>query len=162
MPQIKIQEPQTDQWKTITISQKQFQSLHDLNEGGTPHDKFLISIEKLDTTPEVKTFLENVLNYTILVGDTLVKVGKKIVEVIFTISEHFPKALMGAIIGLVIGNIISKIPLLGWALGWILTPLTTIAGAIIGGKKDIKDKDILDKVEMKIENVFSGIKGINV
>jgi len=162
MPQIKIREPKTDQWKTITISQKQFQSLHDLNEGSTSKDKLLYSIEKLNINPDIKSFLETVLHYTIDVGGTLIKVGEKIVEIILSIYKHFPKALLGAIIGLVIGVIISKIPLLGWALNWILTPLAIIAGAVIGAKSDIADKDLLNSVETKIDTVFSGIKTIGI
>ena len=162
MPQIKIQEPKTNQWKDITISQGQFKALHDLNEGKTLQDKLLRSIENLDTTSDVKSFLESVLNYTINAGGTIIKVGKKVVEIIFSIYKNFPKALLGAVIGLVIGSIISKIPLLGWVLSWVVTPLATIAGAMIGAKKDLEDKNLIDQVENKIESVFSGIKAISV
>jgi hypothetical protein len=162
MPRIKVKEPKTNQWKNITISQAQFKALHDLNEGKTVQDKILKSIEDLDTTPETKSFLESVLNYTINAGGTIIKVGKKVVEIILSIHKHFPKALLGAVIGLVIGSIISKIPLLGWVLSWVLTPLATVAGAMIGAKKDIADKNLLDKVESKIDSVFAGIKTINI
>jgi len=162
MPQVKIQEPVTGQWKTITISQVQFQALHDLNDGLRPQDKILSSIEKLDTSTEIKTFLETTLNYTISVGDVVIMVGQKIVEIILSVYKHFPKALLGTIIGLVVGKLISKVPLFGWVLGWILTPLAVIAGAVIGGKKDIEDKELLNEIETKIDDIFSDIKDINI
>ena len=162
MPQVKIQEPVTGQWKSITISQVQFQALHDLNDGLRPQDKILSSIEKLDTSTEIKTFLETTLNYTISVGDVVIMVGQKIVEIILSVYKHFPKALLGTIIGLVVGKLISKVPLFGWVLGWILTPLAVIAGAVIGGKKDIEDKELLNEIETKIDDIFSDIKDINI
>jgi len=162
MPQIKISEPKTGQWKTITISQGQFQSLHDLNEGTSTHDKLLVTIENLDASPEIKSFLETALNYTIDISGTIIKVGRKIVDIILGVYKHFPKATIGSVIGLTIGILISKIPLLGWALNWIITPLATVTGTVIGAKSDLEDKDLLDEVESKIGSAFAGIEKIKI
>jgi len=162
MPQIKIKESETNEWKTIIITQKQFQSLHDLSEATTNHDVLLKEIENLNTTPEIKSFLETVLNFTIDAGGKIIKVGSKIIELIIGISKNFPKATIGLIVGLVIGKIISKIPILGWALNWIITPLTAIVGITIGVKNDLEDKDLIDEAEKKIDNMFSGIKDIRI
>lgn len=162
MPQIKVREPKTEEWKAITISQRQFQSLHDLNEGTTTQAKLLKNIEKLNTTPEMKSFLEMVLNYTIEIGSTVIKVGKVIVKIILNLYKNFPKGSIGLIVGFTIGKIISSVPILGWALQWVVVPLATVTGAAIGAKSDMSDKDLADEVSKKVDSVFSGIKGIKV
>ena len=162
MPQIKIKEPKTDQWKTIRITETQFQSLLDLNTATSKHAKLLSEIEKLNTSTDIKKFLETVLNFTIDVSNKIIKVGSKIIEIIISVSKHFPKATIGLVVGLVIGKIISKIPILGWALNWVITPLSAIVGVAIGAKNDLEDKDLVKEAEKKIDTMFAGIKDIKV
>jgi len=162
MPQIKIREPKTDNWKTIIISQKQFQALHDLNKSSTTRDELLKSIENLDTSPELKSLLETILDYTIEAGGTLINVGKSIVSIILNLYKNFPKGSLGLIVGFTIGKIISNVPILGWALKWLIVPLSTITGAAIGTKSDIEDKDIINEIKKRVDSTFSGIKDIQI
>ena len=163
MPKIKIREPKTDEWKTITISQTQFQALHDLNKATTTHDKLLSSIESLDgISPELKSFLEKILNYSIEIGSTIIKVGKSIVSLIMNLYKNFPKATLGLVVGFIIGEIISNVPILGWALQWLIIPLSTIAGGVIGAKSDLADKNLTDEVKESVHGIFSGIKSIKI
>ena len=160
MPQIKIKDTKTDEWKTITISEKQFKSLHDLHQSETTHDKLLLGIENLNVDNKTKSFLESVLNSTIDVGGTIINIGKKIIEVILYIVKKFPHGAIGAILGYLLGHIIASIPILGWVLKWVVVPLATITGAALGAKMDLSDKNLASEIKEKVFKTFSGIKDI--
>lgn len=162
MPQVKIQEPKTDTWKTITISEEQFNALHDLNEGKTSKDKILLDIQNLNTSSEIKSFLELVVTYTIKISGTIIHIGKKVVHIILYLIKNFPHTLIGTIIGYVIGSILSEIPLLGWVLAWVIVPLSTLIGAGFGAKVDLSHKNVSDEIKKKIHETFFGIKNIAV
>lgn len=142
MPQIKIKDTKTGNWKSITISQGEFNSLCDLNESKTTKGKLLKTIEALNINPESKTFLESILNYSIDIGSTFVKVGGKVIKILHVVCARFPKALIGALIGLIIGGMLTKIPILGWVISWVAVPLAITVGVVLGAQKDLVDKKL--------------------
>ena len=54
---------------------------------------------------------------TIRAGEFVIRVGRKIIEVIGFLIRTFPKASSGLIIGAMIGSLAASVPVLGFMLG---------------------------------------------
>jgi hypothetical protein len=83
----------------------------------------------------------------IQIGERIVKIGKKILSLIFTMCKEYPSTTFGAIFGATVGLLISSIPVLGFILGPIALPLLIIVGIGVGAIEDIKDKMLARKIK---------------
>ena len=93
-----------------------------------PKDKLINFIENLSIPAEAKLILANIADFTITVGNTILNIGGKILEIILYMIKKFPNTATGAVVGSVMGMLISSIPILGWALGWLIAPLFIALG----------------------------------
>ena len=82
------------------------------------------------------------------VGQTVVRIGRKIMDIIVALFEEFPNAGFGAIFGAIIGFLVSTIPVIGQIFGPLVTPVLISYGLVIGAKHDIRNKDLAGKIAM--------------
>jgi len=107
-------------------------------------------IDKLDISAEGKSWLYRLSKATLRVGEFIIKVGKKILDVVFQIAREFRMAMIGTLFGLIAGALINSIPVLGVFLGPIVTPILMAIGFIGGTALDVNDKIIDKKIEKRI------------
>ncbi|MFC1560488.1 hypothetical protein ACFL3W_00930 [Pseudomonadota bacterium] len=105
-------------------------------------------IDQLDVSADTKSALYSVSRVTVRVGQTIVKIGRKIIDTIIALFEEFPNAGFGAIFGAIIGFLISAIPIIGQIFGPLVTPVLISYGLAVGAKDDIRNKDLARKIAM--------------
>jgi len=162
MALVQIQNPKTGEWKSVDISSEQMESLNKVNDTVIEDDQIISYIDNLKISPEIKAVLDSILNYSMKVGDLILNIGRKIVEVIIYFVQNFPNIIIGTIIGFTIGTIISSIPILGWALGWLILPLSTALGMGMGLKVDIQDKKLANKIKDETSELFGTMKEFKI
>ena len=92
----------------------------------------------LPFSAEAKAILYKIASTTIRAGEFVIKIGRKILEIIWSIVRKFPNATLGLIIGAVLGSLITSIPIIGFAIGPFVTALAMVIGAAWGAYKDIQ------------------------
>lgn len=86
----------------------------------------------LPFSADAKAILYKIARTTIRAGAFVVKIGRKILEVIWSLVRKFPNATLGLIIGAVLGSLIASIPVIAFVIG----PM--VIGAAWGAYKDIQ------------------------
>lgn len=162
MALVQIQNSETGEWTTIEISDEQLNAFKGFNDEAVPKIKLHTYIDNLNIPAEGKAILEKILNFTLKIGDIVINIGRKIIEIIVFLSKKFPNALMGALIGFFIGTLISLIPIIGWILGWLVMPLAIFSGTIYGLKSDLDDKLVKNTVSSDIEELFGIFKTMKI
>lgn len=162
MPLVQVQNSETGEWTTIELSDEQLNAFNNINDEAVPQGKLHTYIENLNIPAEGKAILEKILNFTIKIGDMVINIGRKIIEIIVFLSKKFPNTLMGALIGFFIGALFSLIPILGSILGWLVMPLAIFVGATYGFKFDLDDKLIKNTVNSHIDELFGIFKTMQV
>ena len=109
-------------------------------------DRIREIIDQLDVSADAKSALYSVSKVTVRAGQTIVKIGRKIIDIIVTLFEEFPNAGFGAIFGAIIGSLVSTIPIFGQIFGPLLTPIFISFGIVMGAIIDIQDKLLVKKI----------------
>jgi hypothetical protein len=78
---------------------------------------------------EIVTRLEELWDYTVMVGDKLVHLGKIIISKILNFVSANVHLALGVALGAAVGSLINIIPF----FGQLLAPLSITVGAVIGG-----------------------------
>jgi hypothetical protein len=109
-------------------------------------DRILSLIDNLNVSADTKALLYSFSKATITVGRTLVKIGRKILDFLFSLLRSFPGLTFGMVFGLVVGALIAAIPLIGGVLGGPATALALGLGVALGGMNELKQDDLGERV----------------
>ena len=94
-------------------------------------------IDRLDVSDNWKVFLRSLIRMTKKICDSVVEVGKVVLNIIIDGVRRFPHAVGGAVIGLILGMLLWAIPLLGPFLSSIVAPLLATMGGLVGLVMDV-------------------------
>jgi hypothetical protein len=114
-------------------------------------------IDGMGVSADVKALLYSFSKATLRAGKTILKIGRKIIDIIFALMKTFPNLAFGIVFGLVVGALFSAIPLLGILLGSIATKLAILFGVIFGAKIEVESGDLGKRIEALLAQ-FSPLK----
>ena len=106
------------------------------------------TIDQLDISADAKSTIYILADVTIKVGSAIVKIGRKILDIIIGFFNQHPNIGFGAIFGAFIGFLFSLVPFFGQLLGPIVIPVFTAYGMVLGAKEELKDKELERKIRM--------------
>lgn len=98
-------------------------------------------IENLSFSAEVKAILFKLAELTVTVGNVIVNIGKRIIEIGIMLAARFRHATFALIIACFLTFLISLIPLIGPLLASFLGPLIALIGIAKGAWEDLKRDD---------------------
>jgi hypothetical protein len=104
-------------------------------------------IDNLDISADEKVLLFSFSEATIRVGEYVVKIGRKIIDVVCKICKEYPSTSFGVILGLIAGFLLSSIPVIGVVLGPIFAPIAVLLGLLGGLIEDLKDKALIRRIK---------------
>lgn len=107
-------------------------------------------IDQLNMSSDLKSFIYKLSKVTINVGDFILKIGRKILDLVCNTYKQFPMSTFGAVFGAIVGTLISSIPILGQVLGPIVTPVLTALGLVGGLVLDFQDKMLEREIARKV------------
>ena len=88
----------------------------------------------------------------------VIRIGKKIVEIVLMIASKFPNATFGLVLGLIVGALVASIPLIGGLLGAFVLPIAAAFGLATGYVDDVRDQSLAKKVA-EASAMFQPLKG---
>ncbi len=110
-------------------------------------------IDNLDISADNKAKLFSLIKFTFTAGKFVIKIGKKIIDVILSLLKNFPYLGFGVIFGLVLGSLVAAIPLIGAALGSLATTIAVALGVTFGGLKEFESDDIKDRIDRFVKEL---------
>ena len=115
-------------------------------------------IDQLNISADAKALIETILRSTIRVGKAVIKIGKRIIEVVLSIVSKFPNVTFGLVLGLVVYALVASIPIIGALFGGLLGPIAVLFGLVHGYFEDVKDRNLERKI-MEASDHFSALRG---
>ena len=94
-------------------------------------------IERLSMSADVKAILLDLAKVTVNIGGTVLKIGAKILTIVFDIISQFPNTAFGIVISVCLGLLIGSIPFIGGLLAPFLMPLLVAFGLAKGAIADL-------------------------
>ena len=110
-------------------------------------------IDNLNISADAKALLFSLNKITFSVGRAVIKIGKKIIDVIFSLIKNFPYLSFGVIFGLLLGALIAAIPLIGAALGSLATTIALALGVALGGLEEFKSDDLKKRIDNFVKDL---------
>lgn len=108
---------------------------------------------------EAKLAIFNILQFSVKIGNSIVRIGKKILEIVLMIASKYPNTTFGLIIAAMLTLLISLIPVLGGLLASFLGPIIAIFGLTVGFFKDLKNSNPTLVVDIeKASDIFSPLR----
>jgi hypothetical protein len=112
-----------------------------------------VMIDRLNVSADIKSMLHSFSSATITVGRSIVKIGRKIIDVLFSLVNHFPALSFGALFGLLVGALIASIPVIAALLGTLAITIGLAFGIAIGAKHELGKDDLGDRVNSFIKEL---------
>jgi len=134
------------------------QNIEELNSTEIPESLLKSSIDNLNISADAKSMLYRITYITVKAGNIIIKLGKKILDIVISLFNSFPEAGFGLILGAILGILIGTIPVVGAVLGSTAIALLTALGFTLGIKEDIHNKSLAREIA-KANKKFDGIKG---
>jgi len=107
-------------------------------------------IDRLSLSADLKSRLFALSKLSIRVGVTTIRLGRKILDLVFSLVKQFPQAAFGALLGAIAGALVGLVPVLGWVLGPVVTPILAALGLGAGFFLDFKDKMLKQAIDARL------------
>jgi hypothetical protein len=124
-----------------------------------PKDKLIYHVDNLPLPAEAKAILVKLVDLTVTIGNRVLAIGKKIIEMILYLVKRYPNTTIGLVVGAFLGALISSIPFIGWILSPIITPLSLVLGGLIGLWRDLKDQSLRNEIKEFVKE-FEALKDL--
>ena len=97
--------------------------------------QILRRIDSLNLSADAKALLADLLKLATKVGETALRIGRKILDFVLSLIQHFPNLAFAVVLAAVLAALFAMVPLLGGLLSPILTPLALALGVSWGALK---------------------------
>ena len=103
-------------------------------------------IDSLEISAEAKLIISKISVTTVNVGEKVIKVGKKIIEIVIFLAHKYPNMFIGMILSSLLLLVIAQIPLIGSLIAGFIAPLVIALGLTMGAIQDFKDNAYAHKL----------------
>lgn len=104
-------------------------------------------IDKMNVSADVKALLYSFSMATIRAGKVILKIGRKILDILFAIIRAFPNITFGILFGLVVGALVASVPVIGFVLGSLATTIAVAFGFVVGAKADLMSGEMGQRMD---------------
>ena len=130
----------------VNIPDENLEALELLAKDRVSDAKLQSYIDNLDLSADAKLLIASISQKTVKVGELVIRVGKRIIEIVIMIASKFPNATFGLLLGLLVGALVAAIPLIGGLLGAFVLPIAAAFGLVTGYRDDIRDRNLNQKI----------------
>lgn len=113
-----------------------------INATSGTDSQILRRIESLPASADAKAVLGDLLKLGTRVGDTVLRIGRKIVDFSLLVLRQFPHLGFAAVMALVVGALLSMVPIVGTLLGGPLAALALALGVAWGAWRELGTPDL--------------------
>lgn len=110
-------------------------------------------IDALPISADAKSLLFTLAKTTIRVGSMVVKIGRKVLDIVTAILAEFPMASTGTIFGAVFGYLVTSVPIIGFVLGPFIGALAIALGFAVGAIQDLANKALEHRIRSSVVSI---------
>ena len=133
---------------TVEIEDDKVNRLYEeFKSRGRPKRELNRMIDNLEISADAKVLIKSIMDAEIKVGDVVLRIGKRIIEIVSDIVKRFPNATFGLVLGVILSALIASIPIIGAILGTLLAPVLIAFGLGAGFMKDMKESPIVQAIK---------------
>ena len=125
---------------------------------GRPKREINRMIDNLEISADAKALIKSIMDAVIKVGEVVLRIGKRIIEIVFDVVKRFPNATFGLVLGVILSVLIASIPIIGAILAPLLAPVLIAFGLGAGFMKDMRGNPIVQTVKDETSS-FELLKG---
>ena len=114
-------------------------------------------LDNLAISADAKSILFTIAKTTIKVGEFIVRIGRKVLDVIISLLGEFPMASTGTIFGAIFGYLVTSIPLIGLIFGPFVGTLAIAFGFAAGAMQDLGNKALERRIRTSMAS-FENLK----
>jgi hypothetical protein len=118
--------------------------------------QILRQIESLSVSADAKALLADLLNLATRVGQSVLRVGRKIIDFVLSMVRAFPHMGFAAMVAMVVTALIAMVPFIGLALASVIGPLALALGIVVGGAVEFQSPDL----EARVRNFAARFSGL--
>lgn len=118
--------------------------------------QILRQIESLSVSADAKALLADLLKLATRVGQSVLRVGRKIIDFVLSLVRTFPHMGFAAMVAVVVSALIAMVPFIGLALASVLGPLVMALGIVVGGAVEFQSPDL----ESRVRDFAAGFSGL--
>lgn len=133
--------PDTGDRYTVDIPTLTEQHLERMQQEHATDQQIKSYLEALPVSAEIKALLFRITKFTITIGNVILRLGKRLLEITILLVKKYPHAGIGVVLGALIASLIGAIPLLGPPLAAFLGPLLMLFGLAKGLWDDVKAEE---------------------
>lgn len=122
------------------------EDVEEINRTTNSESKIKSTLENLNISADAKSALYAIINTTVRAGRFIVKIGRKILDIVIETLKNFPNASFGLVLGGMMGILVASVPFVGAILAPFITPLAMIYGFAVGMKQDVNDKNLASAI----------------
>lgn len=108
--------------------------------------QILRRIDSLDLSADAKALMGDLLRLATRVGETVLRIGRKILDFVLTLVRQFPTLGFAAVIIAVITLLVAMVPFIGGVLASFLGPLGMAFGVAGAAALEMKEHDFRQRV----------------
>lgn len=143
---VEAAEPETGKTIQMECAAESEDEIRDLLSFDLSEDSLKKRIDALAISADAKSVLFTIAKTTIRVGSLLVKIGRKVLDIITKILAEFPLASTGTIFGAIFGYLVSSVPIIGFVFGPFIGALAIAFGFAVGAMQDLSNKALERRV----------------
>lgn len=148
---------------TIDAQPKTFAEALDLVQASPTLRSVKSYLDNSDLSADLKALLYDVAKVTIKIGETVIALGRRIIEIASALVAKFPNLTLGTLVGLAIGAVITSVlgglPVIG-GLVPLLSKLAVLLGIGKGFLDDLREnaaKVQMDRITAQFNALGMGI-----
>ena len=130
----------------------------EIESRGRPKKEINRMIDNLEISADAKALIKSIMDTVVKVGEVVLKIGKRIIEIVFDIVKRFPRASFGLVLGVILSVLVASIPIIGGILASFLAPVIIAFGLGAGFMKDMKGNPIVQVIKDETSS-FESLKG---
>lgn len=148
---------------TISAQPKTFDEALQLVQATPNLRKIKSYLDATNMSADVKALLYDVASVTVKIGETVIAIGRRIIEIASLLASKFPNLTIGALVGLTISAVLTSalggLPVVG-GLAALLSKLIVLLGVGKGFIDDLRNnaaKAEMDRVSAQFSALGLGI-----
>lgn len=150
--------PETGESLEVDLGDIEASDFDAIQAHSSAKNQLLSYLDNLSVSADTKAMLHSLVTKVIKVGQVIIRIGQRVLEVIVNIVRAFPNASFGLVFGAVAGVLIGTVPLLGAVLGPIVTPILAAYALLSGMQRDFQNAALSKKIKEGLD-VFEPLKG---
>ena len=143
-------DPETGKTIQMECAAESENEIRDLLSFDLSEDSLKKRLDALAISADAKSVLFTIAKITIRVGSMVLKIGRKVLDIVTSIIAEFPMASTGMIFGAIFGFLVTSVPVIGLVFGPFVATLAIAFGFAAGAMQDLGNKALERRIKSSV------------